>query len=901
MKKITGFIFAAISVLISMASFSSDIQNNSGSTTADLIEEGNKLLSSRQFNAAIPVWQNVLQQDPENFNANFKLGMCYLNSFDEQMKALPFLRRAASKLTDKYNFFDALEKSAPYDALYFLGQTYLTANMPDSALWAFFQYSDFYNGNPPIQVDKMIRYSVNARNAAKSPRDVTLKNPGKNVNSQYSESNPVLTLDNSVMFFSSRRLPAESTKLPNLANGKYDEDIYFTQKDASGNWNTPAPFKWNTDKNEAPLFLSPDGLTLYFNKEINGQKDIYFSNYVDKVWGVPKALSEVNSSSNESGISISADGNYLYFSSEREGGFGGADIYMCEKSGKRWGKPKNLGSFINTASNEISPYINPNGKTLFYSSNGITSGIGGYDIYYSEFKDDNTWTVPENLGYPINTVRDDIHYYIISGGTRYYSTIRDDKNSYDIFKIEGGGYSIENIDVSGEVVTLTKELSVTDVLEIEKTIEKEVQVVETIETTVEIIKEVEKVDLEKERRILDSLTVLARTQAQYDSLKFVAEKARADADKIKAEADIKTAAVEKAKAEAEMKKSDAEKAKSDAEKAKQDAAKAVADAAKAKSEATIAAAQKVKDELAKARTDLDVKKAEAQVVQSNALKAKSEADLAKSEENKAKIEADKIKLAADKAKADEAAILAKAQLAEAEKPKFEAQKVQAEATKAKAEADKLKAQETLAAAQKAKDDAVIARVEIAKATEETKKAAAEKAKADLEKAKADAELKKQQAIEATAIAAKAKAEADKAKGEQTKAVADENKAKVEESVLKLKNQLAETEKPKYEALKIQSEATKAKAEVEKLKAQATLSAAQKAKDDAVIAKAELAKNNAEILKAKAEIAAAEKAKADAAKADSDAKKAEAMAVKAKADAEAKQAQLEILKLQPPKK
>ncbi len=891
-------LLAVLSFSITGNSFAAGLNNP---VTGNLMDEGNKLLSKGQFSAAITVWQKVLEQDAANANANFKMGMCYYNSLDEQPKALPYLKKAVKNLTLKYDFFNTDDKAAPYDALYFLGQTYLTIEQPDSAMMMFFQYDDQFGGNPPIPVEKAIRNCINAKNAVKNPRDITLKNPGKNVNSQFSETNPVLTLDNSVMFFASRRSPKEGNKQISNITGKLDEDIYFTQKDASGKWETSVPFKWNTDKDEAPLCISADGLTLYLYMEVNGQKDIFQSNYVDKVWSQPKPVSEINSSSNETGVTVSADGNYLYFCSDREGGNGKFDIYQCTRSGNKWGKAKNLGTMINTPFSEISPFINPNGKTLFFSSNGYADGMGGFDIFYSEMKDDGTWAKPESMGFPINTTRDDFNYYIIGGGTRYYSTIREETDGYDIFKIEGGGFAIENIDATGQVVTLTKEMSVTDVLEVEKTVEKEVEVVETIETTVEVIKEVEKVDVEKEKQKMDSLMTLARNEAQTEKQKFEADKARAEADKVKAEADMKTAEAEKIKADAEIKKADATKAVADADRAKAEATKATADAAKAKSDAIIAAAQKTKDELAKAKTDLEIKKAAASTAQSNALQAKAEADKAKSEEAKAKSEADKLKLAADKAKADESALQLKNQLAETEKPKYEALKVQADAAKAKAEADKLKSQELLVAAQKAKDDAVIAKVEITKATAEAKNADAIKAKADADKTKADAEIKKAEALETQSNATKMKAEADKAKSEELKAKSEADKARADESALKLKNQLAETEKPKYEALKIQAEATKVKSEADKLKAQQALAASQKAKDDAVIAKADATKANAEILKAKAEIAAADKAKADAAKADADAKKAQAMAEKAKADAEAKKAQLEILKLQPPKK
>lgn len=838
------------------------------SPLSPLVEDGNKLLSKGQFSAAMAVWQQVLAAEPDNANANFKMGMCYYNSLDESPKALPYLKKASKKITDKYDFFNVTEKNAPYDVLYFLGETYLALNQPDSALWMFFQYEDKFNGNPPISIDRQIRNCINAKNAVKSPRDVTMKNPGKNINSSYAETNPVLTIDNSVMFFASRRAVKDAGKQISNITGKFDADIYYSRKDASGKWEAPVAFKWNTDKDEMPLYISADGLTLYFSKEIKGQSDIYVSSYVDKVWGSPKAVSEINSGANETGVSVSADGKYLYFCSDREGGNGRFDIYQCVKTGAKWGAPRNLGTALNTGFSETSPYINPNGKTLFFASNGYRDGIGGYDIFYSELLDNGTWTTPQNMGYPINTTRDDINFYITGGGTRYYATVREDADSYDIFKIEGGGFAVENIEVGSQVVTLTQEMTVSDVVEVQKTVEKEVEVVETIETTVEVIKEVNVVDVEKEKAKMDSMMVLAKKEAglekqqlELEKAKYEAMKVQARADSVKAIADIKTAEASKIKAEAEVKKAAADQTKADAEKAKADAARAASEAAKAKSEATIAAAQKAKDDAVAAKANADAKTAEANKAKADAAAVQAEATKVKAEADKLKAQESAATAAANKATAEQKALELKNQLAEAEKPKHEAAKAKAEADKAKAEADKLKAQETIAAAAKAKSDAVIAAAEKAKADAESKKASAEIAAA--EKAKADAEK-----ADAAAKTAQANADVKKAEADKVKAQAD----------------IANSAKAQAEAAKADAVARTAQA------------AADKAKADAEKASAEAASK-----KAAAEIAAAEKAKADATKAEADAKKAEENAKKAQADAEAKKAQLEILKLNPPAK
>ena len=151
---------------------------------------------------------------------------------------------------------------------------------------------------------------------------------------------------------------------------------------------------------------------------------------------------------------MSADGNKLYFVSEKEGKKYGAqgrgDIYVAERVSRTvWGEPKNLGPNINTEGDENLVFIHPDGKTLFFSSNGHLS-IGGYDVYMSKLQDDGTWGKPENLGYPINTIGDDVHFTLsVDGKTAYYSSVREEGlGERDIYKIDMSEYPILSEGVS---------------------------------------------------------------------------------------------------------------------------------------------------------------------------------------------------------------------------------------------------------------------------------------------------------------------------------------------------------------------------------------------------------------------------------------------------------------------
>jgi Tol biopolymer transport system component len=197
----------------------------------------------------------------------------------------------------------------------------------------------------------------------------------------------------------------------------------------------------NTKFFDSSLAFSPDGTTLFVYKD-DGGGDIYFSERnKDGTWSSLEALPGViNSSYRESSISITKDGELLYFASERPGGFGGSDIYVCTKDSRgEWSRVKNLGSAINTEYDEDGPFIDYDGKALYFSSRG-RKGMGGFDIFKSNLldKEKNECSDPENMGYPINSPDDDVFFSGTKDGKRwYYSSVRGDGLGYsDIYKIE---------------------------------------------------------------------------------------------------------------------------------------------------------------------------------------------------------------------------------------------------------------------------------------------------------------------------------------------------------------------------------------------------------------------------------------------------------------------------------
>ena len=260
--------------------------------------------------------------------------------------------------------------------------------------------------------------------AKKSPVPFDPTNLGETVNTKNYEYFPVLTADEKTLVFTRNQRRTNG--------GDYQEDFYvsFSKNDQwAPAMNLGEPI--NTDDNEGAQTITADGSQLFFigcnRKGGRGSCDIYRSLRKGRKWGKPENLdSPVNTSKWESQPSISADGKTLYFVSNRSGGLGKSDIWVTHLApNNQWTNPRNLGEVINTPFSEETPFIHPDGKTLYFTSNGHV-GMGEKDIFVTRMQDDGSWSVPKNLGYPINTWNDEQGLFVAaSGENAYFSSDRE--------------------------------------------------------------------------------------------------------------------------------------------------------------------------------------------------------------------------------------------------------------------------------------------------------------------------------------------------------------------------------------------------------------------------------------------------------------------------------------------
>ncbi|MCX6286037.1 MAG: OmpA family protein [Bacteroidetes bacterium] len=279
---------------------------------------------------------------------------------------------------------------------------------------------------PDVKRRKSMAQLANARFGAEAlehPVPFSPVNLGDSINTRFDEYINAITTDEELLYFT-RKVPRNEKK-PDLKG--YEEDFYATRKVDSVTWrmarNMGPPI--NTAGNEGALNISPDGRYLFFagceRPDGLGSCDIYWSRKIGDSWTEPENLGPVvNSTTWDSQPCFSSDGKTLYFASKRPGGKGSSDIWKTElQADGSWTEPVNLGDSINTAFEEMAPFIHSDGQTLYFSSKGHP-GMGGFDLFYSRRKPDNTWSKAINLGYPINTNSDEMVLIVNSRGDKAY-------------------------------------------------------------------------------------------------------------------------------------------------------------------------------------------------------------------------------------------------------------------------------------------------------------------------------------------------------------------------------------------------------------------------------------------------------------------------------------------------
>ncbi|WP_169736072.1 PD40 domain-containing protein [Crocinitomix catalasitica] len=428
--------------------------NLESASFTDKFDVGTNLMFDKLYQDALYVWEILIEEDQKNANLLYKKGLTLIR-LNRDNEAFESFDKAQYAVNKKYNPTSASERNAPVDVWYYLAKSNHLKGDVDEAFTQYKYFIDNVNSkhNMVDAAELGLAQCKVAKELLATPKNYQIDNVGDAINGAGPDYSPVITIDGTTLFYTTKRMRKDSMNynILNKENGQYYEDIYVSYKDREGNWSSPNYLDFCLPRsNDASISSSADGQTVFVYKDVNGG-DIYFSEIADTTFINLKPFDalEINTEYWESHATISNDGNAIYFVSDRPGGLGGRDIYRLIKlPNGEWSKALNIGAPINTPYDEDAPFLGVDSKTMYYSSNGATS-MGGFDIFVTQLGDDDVWTDPRNMGAPLNTTGDDIFYTTTADGrTGYYSSERDDAiGDKDIYSVSNNTDYIQNIAV----------------------------------------------------------------------------------------------------------------------------------------------------------------------------------------------------------------------------------------------------------------------------------------------------------------------------------------------------------------------------------------------------------------------------------------------------------------------
>lgn len=390
------FIPALLLVLLS----GTDLLSQSSARNKMIFYDAESWVLFEDYKEALPAYLQLLEYYPSNANIKYRIGQCYINIPGEKEKAISYLEDAVQNINPAYKEGRFSETGAPWEAWYHLADAYRITGRIDKAIETYRIFKK--NLDPKIYdsvvVNRQIEACFNAKELMNKPLFIREINLGKTINENNSEYNPVVSGDENMLIFS-RSEPF------------YDALLFSVKK--NGAWTKPVNMNeiLKIDKNIYPSSLSKDGKTLFLYNSEDYDGNIFSTVFSDGTWSpIQKLNDNINTKFWESHAVISHDNQKLYFTSNRKGGMGGLDIYVSTRDNTgNWGPAENLGPVINTPYNEDTPFLSEDDKTLYFSSRGHFN-MGGYDIFRSSLLDNDQWSEPVNIGYPLNTTDDDLFF-----------------------------------------------------------------------------------------------------------------------------------------------------------------------------------------------------------------------------------------------------------------------------------------------------------------------------------------------------------------------------------------------------------------------------------------------------------------------------------------------------------
>jgi hypothetical protein len=394
------------------------------------------------YKKGIEIANQALEKDPQFWEAHLLIAELFERTND-YVNAIVHYKKALE--------IDP-NHSVSGSTLYYLSASQLAIGQYDDALTNIERFLRNPNANENLigQARQMQSNARFAKNAIQNPKPFNPINVGPGINTALPEYFPTLTVDSKTLLFTRR------INDPRVEHYFAQEDFFVSNFGDDKKWGTsfPMPQNVNTINNEGAPTIASDGKSLIFvgcsdetgtyygeNRDGKGSCDLFFTQRIGNKWMNPINLpGNVNTMHWETQPSLSADGKTLYFirGIRNRSGSRDSDIYVSYlQTDGTWGTAQRLPSNVNTPYAEESVCIHPDGRTLYFASRGHV-GMGGSDLFVTRMDENGNWSKPENLGYPINNVGNDIFFVLSVDGQRgYYSSLKEETfGSNDIYTID---------------------------------------------------------------------------------------------------------------------------------------------------------------------------------------------------------------------------------------------------------------------------------------------------------------------------------------------------------------------------------------------------------------------------------------------------------------------------------
>lgn len=403
-----------------------------------LFEESKKLFSMRNDDEAEKKIIAAIKEDPNFAEANSAYAD-FLMMKNKPKQAIDYYKQAI-----------LIAPKFMTDNNYYLGQAYKAEAQYENAKLSFQNFLKFERINPTLKADaeKEVKNADFAINLVKNPKPFKPINVGPGINTENGEYFPAISADGKQFMFT-RAIPRKDIA------GAFNEDFYMSYKEKNV-WQTAFPLTdINSYGNEGAPTLSADGNIMFFascsdefgdyggqDRKGFGSCDIFYSVKVNGRWSKPRNGGNlINSKNWETQPSFSSDGKTLYFIKGYTGRGPAAkdvDIYMSEigEDGK-FKQPVKLNENVNSAGEEESVFIHADNMTLYFASNGLP-GLGGTDLFMSKRQPNGDWGPAVNLGYPINSAKNENSLLVDpAGNLAYFASEREGGyGDLDIYQFE---------------------------------------------------------------------------------------------------------------------------------------------------------------------------------------------------------------------------------------------------------------------------------------------------------------------------------------------------------------------------------------------------------------------------------------------------------------------------------